>query len=328
MPTKLNDRLANYLSALANQRDFPFLADELVEHFADKCRRCQYDRMICAISPMCFRRHWLNVLIKNGVKPDEEIFPKFCYSQQVSNVQRYLQKKRTLYPPFDSLMFLEDFLGLVFPHHKRRLALYLKRGDWPTLREKLDQLAESAGIGLTWGRDFAVMVPPGDYLGPEHNVFFLDERGGYAIVDPRREELYYTEQVEVLVRAFSSAYDVAVDFKSAVPGEGEEAQADWRVDFNLGALHVAADSEALNELFSSAVDDFVLSSSEVNLWITEENPSEVHVVLKIPLVNEKFSREAERVDFDKIKRMLKRCHEIQTYLSRTNEMQQQVVRHD
>ncbi|MHA1733461.1 MAG: hypothetical protein ACTSU5_16050 [Promethearchaeota archaeon] len=316
-----SDEFALYLKNLATMRDYPFIADSFLNFHLEKCKECEYDRMICAISPKCFRRYFLTILIKNGIRPGDVELPEFCYSQHLSNIQRYLAGKRTLYPPFDSLVFMKDFFKLVFPKEERVLSRKLDTGDLDGLKSELVRVVEKEDVIISMGGDFAVLVPPGKLLGPEENLFFLDFRRKYVIVDPRKEEIFFKSELEVLFQALSKAYGIPVKFldEDRTPGsDGGGVSLDekqWFVDFHCGIIEDKGQVEQLNVLFMENNENFILSASEVRLIIRDDDPREVHVVLNLSMEKGKFSIEKERISFDKVKKLFQSCKDLQNFLS-------------
>lgn len=317
-----SENFAKYLKNLATMRDYPFIADSFLDFHLKKCADCQYDRMICAISPMCFRRYFLTILMKNGVVFGDKELPAFCYSQHLSNIQRYLAGKRTLYPPFDSIVFMKDFFELVFPKSKKKLIRLLERDDLEKLKDELVDQVEKEKIIISMGDDFAVLIPPGDVLGPEYNLFFLDFDRRYVIIDPRKEEIFFKNELKVLLVAFSEAYGIHVKSLGSSPEDGggsenesEDDDSSWYVDFSIGQLHEESQIEPLNIQFMEIIDDFVLSASEVRLLIEEQEPREAHVLINLSMERGKFSIEKERIDFDKVKKLFSACQKLQNFLS-------------
>ena len=85
----------------------------LFKELGEYCQICEEDRMICVLSPMCPRRILLKVRIQSGASKDD--LPKFCYSQAVNNLKRYMKKLTTLYKPVDELVYNKDFIDIMFP---------------------------------------------------------------------------------------------------------------------------------------------------------------------------------------------------------------------
>ena len=85
----------------------------LFKELGEYCQICEEDRMICVLSPMCPRRILLKVRIQSGAGKDD--LPKFCYSQAVNNLKRYIKKLTSLYKPVDELVYNKDFIDIMFP---------------------------------------------------------------------------------------------------------------------------------------------------------------------------------------------------------------------
>lgn len=313
---------------LATMRDYPFIADGYLEYHLQKCRDCQYDRMICAINPMCARRYFLTLLIKNGVQPGDEDLPAFCYSQHISNLQRYIAGKRTLYPPFDSIIFLDDFFKLILPKDYRKLNRLLDKENLRGFKDALNEVMRRERIIISWtGTRFAVLIPPGDFLGPEDNIFFLDLDHRYVIIDPRREEIFFKRELKTLLKAFGEAYQISITFLDRKTVEGAKVEEDeplevdarrWYLDFFLGTLAGEAQVEPLNIKFMEMIEDFTLSASEVRLLIDDDSPGtarEVHVVINLAMEKGKFSIEKERITFDKVKKLVLSCVTLQNFIT-------------
>lgn len=98
----------------------------LKEYIDDLCAKCVSDRMSNVLSPMCRRRYLINIRILTGSKVEE--LPKFCYQQVISNVERYIKKKTTLFTPIDVLIYNIDFFELFFPKIARRLLETIQDG--------------------------------------------------------------------------------------------------------------------------------------------------------------------------------------------------------
>ncbi len=97
----------------------------LFKELGEYCQICEEDRMICVLSPMCPRRILLKVRIQSGAIKDD--LPKFCYSQAVNNLKRYMKKLTTLYRPLDELVYNKDFIDIMFPKLYDRFLSYFNK---------------------------------------------------------------------------------------------------------------------------------------------------------------------------------------------------------
>ena len=71
---------------------------------------CEIDRISCTLSPKCTRRFLLKLRIKAGLATED--LPKFCYSVHKNVVLRDFRNKTVVYRPFDSFLYLVDFLDI------------------------------------------------------------------------------------------------------------------------------------------------------------------------------------------------------------------------
>ncbi|UYP43830.1 hypothetical protein NEF87_000115 [Candidatus Lokiarchaeum ossiferum] len=108
----------------------------LFKELQEYCDVCEDDRMICVLSPQCPKRILLKVRIQSGAVVDD--LPKFCYSQAVNNIKRYLNKNTTLYSPRDELIFNEDFINIMFPRLQKKILSNYKK-DLKLVHELIDK---------------------------------------------------------------------------------------------------------------------------------------------------------------------------------------------
>jgi len=108
------DSLAEYIeNGKATPQEMSWLKKLLFSELKVYCTNCENDRMLCVLSPACTERILLKVRLQTGGLKED--LPQFCYSQNITNLRRYLEKKTTLYEPMDVLIFNEDFLEILFP---------------------------------------------------------------------------------------------------------------------------------------------------------------------------------------------------------------------
>lgn len=111
----------------------------LFKELGEYCQICEEDRMICVLSPMCPKRILLKVRIQSGASKDD--LPKFCYSQAVNNIKRYMKKLTTLYQPVDELVYNKDFIDIMFPKLYDKFVTYFN-----TDIDRIHQLIENSKV--------------------------------------------------------------------------------------------------------------------------------------------------------------------------------------
>ncbi|MGQ4832650.1 MAG: hypothetical protein ACP6IS_01980 [Candidatus Asgardarchaeia archaeon] len=108
----LEKKLAQHLKQTKDLKRVNFTVKILIDHMSDLCKRCQSDRIICSLRPLC-NREYLNLLIDANV--EERVYPDFCYKLQKQEVAAFLQGKSTIKPMLDiklgKLAFLEILFG-------------------------------------------------------------------------------------------------------------------------------------------------------------------------------------------------------------------------
>ena len=126
-----------------------FLSREYLEMHKLKCEKCQKYRVECAFSPHCIDRRHLNILIQLQTSKNHRLFPNYCYSLYVKNVNDFLNNKETLTSSNDSWIYLEDFLELF----KKELGKKMEK-DNKKLFQKLLSIWEQNDIPLFLERNF------------------------------------------------------------------------------------------------------------------------------------------------------------------------------
>ncbi len=303
VPKVTPDDFAKFIMTRGSQRDFPFVSEELLEHFKTKCQECQRDRMVCSLSPMCFRRHYMNLLIKAGAEIEE--LPQFCYSQQISNVQRFLQKKRTLYPATDSIIYLKDFLKLAFEEDSKQLQKFFDKLDTAgaaRLFQKTREREKDLKMRFRLTNNYCL-------LAFEEIVFLLDIRENLAKIDPRREEIFFRETFFLLLELYSEIYQIQYSQKTVPSEEGQIGTKDeLLVEFIIPAGEITQDlTVKVNEVFQSAIDDFIIMSNQVRVGFSGK---EIRVTLQFKFDRGALSIERERVTYERVKKMFEALKKI------------------
>ncbi|OLS14326.1 MAG: hypothetical protein RBG13Loki_2057 [Promethearchaeota archaeon CR_4] len=304
MTLKVNpDIFAKFMMTRGSLRDYPFVFEELMEHFKTKCADCMRDRMVCSLSPMCFRRHYLNLLIKAGAEFEE--LPQFCYSQQMSNIQRFLQKKRTLYPAADSIIYLKDFLKLAFEGEFKQLQKFIDKLDTAGAARMLQKMKErdkTLSMRFRLTNNYCL-------LALDESVFLLDIRERITKIDPRREEIFSRETFFLLLELHSEIFQIQYNQKNVPTEENPiSLQDEVLVEFVMPAGEISQElTVQVNEVFQSAIDDFIIMSNQVRVGFS---PKEIRVTLQFKFEKGALSIERERVTYERVKKMFESLKKI------------------
>jgi len=176
---------------------------ELLKIFAKEidnlCAKCQRDRIQCTLSPLCSRRFLLKLRIKSGAKLDD--VPKFCYRQLVNLIARDKEKKRTLYRPVDSYIYLLDFFAIFFPKNYRSL---FKNLSFRKYEEAIDVLES---FKRKMKDDFRYFLTE-NYLIIEfyEKIYLSYLKEQYVCCNLRRDEISDINLLENLILFLSTNY--------------------------------------------------------------------------------------------------------------------------
>lgn len=160
---------------------------------------CQIDRIACTLQPKCSRRFLLKLRIKNYLAIEN--LPKFCYSVQKGVIQREFRNKTVVYKPFDSYIFLVDFLDIFFHGDFRKLNKFISLSNWKEAFEILDDRINNRDENFSY-------ILTGNYLifkfGDHIHVIFISK--GYALCNASRENIPDVELLSGLCQLYSSLY--------------------------------------------------------------------------------------------------------------------------
>ena len=160
---------------------------------------CQIDRIACTLQPKCSRRFLLKLRIKNNLAM--ETFPKFCYSVLKGTIERDFRNKTVLYKPFDSFVFLVDFLDIFFHGDYRKLNRFISHNKWKEtfeiMEDRINNRDEKFNYFFT-----------GNYIifkfGERIHIIYVEE--GYALCNASRENIPNVELLSGLCQLYSSLY--------------------------------------------------------------------------------------------------------------------------
>ena len=176
-----------------------------------------------SLNPKCRRRFLINVRILAGSQKSE--LPLFCYNQVVSNVNRYIDGKTTLFTPIDVIIYNEDFFNLFFGkdskeilnHTKdltddsiKKIVKIISKSNTPAIYSKTRK--ERPGILRTILKrekmiregSFIYDINPNFFIIWRSNTLFIaDLRKGYAICNVHREPIESLDILEMIIPLYS-----------------------------------------------------------------------------------------------------------------------------
>lgn len=245
------------------------------------CTKCQRDRIQCTLSPLCSRRFLLKLRIKSGAKLDD--VPKFCYRQLVNLIARDKEKKRTLYRPIDSYIYLLDFFAIFFPKNYRSL---FKNLSFRKYEEAIDVLES---FKRKMKDDFRYFLTE-NYLIIEfyEKIYLSYLKEQYVCCNLRRDEISDLNLLENLILFLSTNYSHIIVERT--PEDSilislkvfKKKQTDLHKYFN-------EDIDENKSLFLKDIDIISDISNEIKIYFDESDNIDVKLNVKLKAnINHEF----------------------------------------
>ncbi|TFF88846.1 MAG: hypothetical protein EU550_00495 [Promethearchaeota archaeon] len=180
--------------------------NELLELLNERIKKlcfeeCERDRILCTLSPMCSKRFLLKLRMLNGLTIEDQ--PKFCYSVHKNIIQRDFRNKTVIYKPFDSYLYLIDFLDVFFHGDYRKLNKFLSKGDITAaieiFEDRINNRDEEFQYLLTMDKNYLIFR-----FDEKLHVGFLKEK--IALCNANRDKITDLEILKGLTDLFSSLF--------------------------------------------------------------------------------------------------------------------------
>jgi len=203
------DHIAKFMD---NETDSKFKSEllELLNSRINKLcfEECQIDRIQCTLTPLCTRRFLLKIRIKNGLTIDD--LPKFCYSVHKNVILRDFRNKTVIYRPYDSYLYIIDYLDVFFHGDYRKLNKFISKKNFKDafyiFDDRINNRDEDFQYLLTDDENY-IIVKYDDKL----HVIFVNE--GYVLCNANREEIISLELLKGLCSLFAELYFPEISLK-------------------------------------------------------------------------------------------------------------------
>lgn len=174
----------------------------LTQRIHELCfEECQIDRIACTLQPKCSRRFLLKLRIKNNLTVED--LPKFCYTVLKGVVEREFRNKTVVYKPFDSYLFLVDFLDIFFHGDYRRLNRFISFNKWKEtfeiLEDRINNRDEHFNYLFTGQKNYLIFK-----FGDRIHIIYVKEK--YSLCNASREYIPNVELLSGLIQLYSSLY--------------------------------------------------------------------------------------------------------------------------
>jgi hypothetical protein len=200
------DHILKFLGNAVNERYNDELLDLIIERIDKLCfQECQVDRIACTLTPMCSRRFLLKLRIINGLGIDD--LPKFCYSVHKGVVEREFRGKTVIYKPYDSYLYLIDFLDIYFHGDYRKLNKFISFKNWEEAFEILDRrISKGEKFNYLKIDNYIILK-----FEERTHIIFIDQN--YVICNANREDIPSLELIKGICELNSKINFPEIDIK-------------------------------------------------------------------------------------------------------------------
>lgn len=198
------------------------LMDALTAMMADAvmtlCNKCQSDRLVCALKPLCGDRKYTSLLADIGASEDEiKKTHAFCFSNHLSRLSDINENKEPLGSVEDAKFPLSSFINVVLASSRKNVSL-------PPLsssrvgHEKLSKLLEQTmtrTLGsptVTYNDDTFIII------GGKNGIIQVDLNREVATLNPENELIRDEAHLKGVVQILSAMYSLDVQIEEPVKG--------------------------------------------------------------------------------------------------------------
>ncbi|MBN2157200.1 MAG: hypothetical protein JW776_14240 [Candidatus Lokiarchaeota archaeon] len=277
-------------------REQQIMMGYLKEYIDNLCNECVSDRMNNVLNPMCRRRFLINVRILSGSSLKE--LPVFCYNQVLSNINRFIEGKTTLFTPVDVIIYNEDFFKLFFGRDAQELLKLtrdlgveglneegiktinkiISKSNTPAIYSKTRK--ERPGILRTILKR-EKMIREGSFIYDvssnyfiiwrSNTLFIADLHKGYAICNTHKEQIDSMEILDLIIPLYAEGKDFRIDL-DAVSGKETLLQIGIKRK-NI----IQIEDEQLDQRFSQITEDLSPKFPRTTFNFTEKLDLQVSV---------------------------------------------------
>jgi len=194
------EHILKYLSKESDAKTKSELIDLLKIRIDKLCfEECERDRIACTLQPKCSRRFLLKMRIKSGLTIED--LPKFCYSVHKGVIERYFRNKTVIYRPYDSYLYLIDFLDIFFHGDYRKLNKFISFNKWDEVFKIFDDRIHNRNENFNYLLiDDYLIIKFEDRL----HIAFLKEK--YVLCNANRENIASLELLYGIGKIYASLY--------------------------------------------------------------------------------------------------------------------------
>ena len=218
------------------------LLDQMIRERLQFClNSCQNNKVVCMLRPKCENRRFLDVLLlvgRIGHSLQKFPVPSFCYSQRISQYERFFKDGFGNLPP-DTYITIEDLLTILTGRKKK--------GRERTLRGISTTLAKTIGRGPY---EFTEKVEDSQIILAQGHLAILDEKANLCLLNPQREPIRTKEVLNAITKILCKKHNFKVVIEAAAAGILLNLNAEFNVEsdeqlFDISDLIVGHDENKI-----------------------------------------------------------------------------------
>ena len=269
---------------------------ELLDLLNNKIRtlcfdECERDRIVCTLTPLCLRRFLLKLRIKNGLSIDD--LPQFCYSVHKGVIERDFRNKTVVYKPYDTYLYLIDFLDVFFHGDYRKLNKFISFENWDEAKKIFDDRIKNRSENFTYllTENYFIFK-----FEDKIHVIFLEEK--FVLCNANREKIHSLELLLGICKLYAEQFFPEINLKQRSPNN-----VDITVKIPYEVLTKIGDKPSTEN--HSKVDDYFWNTFWEDLNALTHYCDEMHlqmdknqnleITLSLSLLTSIYSEEGERV---------------------------------
>ncbi|MFB0559934.1 MAG: hypothetical protein ACETWM_01695 [Candidatus Lokiarchaeia archaeon] len=206
---KYKDSLVKSLLEGDTEANVDYLADTLLEFMEQECERCMSNRMMCALRPACPNRKFLNILLRFGV--DVKDLPSFCYKQQISNVNTFIEGSSKT-KIIDTVLPIKEFLNILSGGGERLMGP-LREGNVEKLSKELFKELKRAtpDVLTSMSKDYILALV-------DDGLYYFDLPCEIVIINPRDTIIKSKEIISDLIDIYRERYKLDLELREEFEG--------------------------------------------------------------------------------------------------------------
>jgi hypothetical protein len=252
---------------------------------------CERDRIVCTLTPLCSRRFLLKLRIKNGLSIED--LPQFCYSVHKGVIERDFRNKTVVYKPYDTYLYLIDFLDVFFHGEYRKLNKYISFENWEEAKKIFNDRIKNRNENFTYLlTDNYFIFKFEDKI----HVMFLEEK--FVLCNANREKIHSLDLLFGICNLYAEQFFPEINLTQRSPNN-----VDITVKIPYDVLTKIGDKPSTEN--NSKVDDYFWNKFWEDLNSLTQYCDEMHlqmdknqnleITLSLSLLTSFVSEEGERV---------------------------------